>query len=357
MKSTRSILYLVLIVAGLLLIKFLFFPGNKDEELPKTGNTKGNATPPSNVTGFIVKPSPVNNKLYVSGNVLANESVELRPEIAGKVISISFKEGESVKSGQLLLKIEDADLLAQLRKVQAQLKLAYDKMNRMQEIFNVQGVSREEFDAAENAYKSLQADEEILKVQIGRTEIRAPFDGVVGLRNVSKGSFIMQDQVVAGIQQLDPVKIDFSVPERYANLIQKNIKIDFSIEGNDDHFSGTVYAIDPQINTSTRSLMVRAKADNPRNKITPGAFARVEILLDKIENALMIPTQAIVPVLKGQQVYVSKDGKAVSTPVEIGVRQDKFVQVTKGIQAGDTIVTTGVMGLRPGASLRFLAVE
>jgi membrane fusion protein, multidrug efflux system len=356
MKSYRSIIYLILFAVVLLLAKYLFFPGNQEGQ-DKMGPGGGKGMQKSNVEGFIVKPSVMNNRLFVTGSILANEMVELRTEIAGKIASLPLHEGQPVQKGQLLVKLVDDDLKAQLRKVQSELKLAADKQLRLKELYNSQGVSKEEYDAADNGVKSLEADAEVLKVQINRTEVRAPFDGIVGLKNISEGSYVTQQQVIAVIQQLNPLKIDFSVPERYATLIKQNIEIDFTVEGSENKYKGTVYAINPGIDPVTRTLKVRARASNPGNQIIPGSFAKIEILLKKIDDALMIPSLAIVPVLKGQQVFVSRGGIAEVVPVKLGIRDEKTIQVLDGLNIGDTVITTGVMGVRPGAALKFLSVQ
>jgi membrane fusion protein (multidrug efflux system) len=207
---------------------------------------------------------------------------------------------------------------------------------------------------ATNQLQALKADAEVLKVQIARCSITAPFNGVLGLRNISEGSYITPQQVVTSIQQLNPVKIDFSIPERYASLIKTGSLINFKIEGSTENFQGTVFAFEPGIDVSSRSLKIRARANNPSNKLKPGAFAKIELVLDKNANALMVPTQAIVPILKGQQVFISKNRKAEAIAVETGLRSESQVQILSGLAAGDSVIITGLMGLKPGASLKIL---
>ena len=354
MKNNRGFIYLILLIVVLLVAKYIFFPSGDGVSSSVTTSTKDI---PNNVEGFVVHTSVINNRISVTGTVTANEMVELRPEISGKIAYLSISEGKPIQQGQLLVKLVDDDLKAQLKKVEAQAKLASDKLLRQKELFAIQGVSKEEYDAADNEVQSLLADAEILKVQLARTEIRAPFSGVIGLRNVSIGSFITQQNVIATIQQINPVKIDFSIPERYSQVLTVNTKIDFLIEGSSKKFTGIIYAIDPQIDTGTRTLKVRARAENTENKITPGAFARIDILLDQINNALVVPTEAIVPILKGSQVFVSKGGIANAVPVKIGVREEKTVQIVEGISDGDTLITTGIMSIRQGSKLKFISVK
>ena len=358
MKSIRSVIYIAVLVGVLLLLKYFFFPSGQDEmKGPATkGNEKGAkpAMPPAAVSVYVVEAKSLDNTLFASGTIIANETVELKPEISGKVTAIYINEGQPVKKGQLLLKLNDADLQAQLKKINAEIKLSEEKLNRYAQLLKIQGVSREEFDMATNQLQALKADAEVLKVQIARCSITAPFNGVLGLRNISEGSYITPQQVVTSIQQLNPVKIDFSIPERYASLIKTGSLINFKIEGSTENFQGTVFAFEPGIDVSSRSLKIRARANNPSNKLKPGAFAKIELVLDKNANALMVPTQAIVPILKGQQVFISKNGKAEAIAVETGLRSESQVQILSGLAAGDSVIITGLMGLKPGASLKIL---
>jgi membrane fusion protein (multidrug efflux system) len=358
MKSIRSIIYIAVIIGVLLLVKYFFFPSGQNEAAGPPGMSMGKdgkpIMPPSLVGVFVVEPTSMNNNLFATGTIVANEMVDLKPEIAGKVSILNINEGQAVRKGQLLVKLNDADLQAQFLKVQAQIKLADEKLNRYQQLLKIQGVSQEEYDAALNQLGALKADAEVLKVQIGRCSITAPFDGVLGLRNISIGSYITPQQIVTTIQQLNPVKIDFSIPERYAAKIHTGSTINFTVEGNANKYQGTVYAVEPGIDVASRALKMRARANNSSNTLKPGAFAKIELILGNDENAIMIPTMSVVPVLKGQQVFVCKNGKSEAVPVETGLRTEKMVQIISGLSKGDSVVTTGIMGLRPGASLKII---
>jgi membrane fusion protein, multidrug efflux system len=201
-----------------------------------------------------------------------------------------------------------------------------------------------------------KADVEFLRAQIAKTEIRSPYNGIIGLKNVSNGSFLSPTVKIATIQEVEPVKIDFSIPERYMNIVKVGDPLKFTVQGSKDTFDAKIYAIEPKIDLATRSVMVRAISPNKDDKVLPGAFAQVELILKQIENAIMIPTQSVIPVLKGQQVYIAKNGKAAVVPVETGVRNDTAIQITKGLTAGDTVITTGIMMLKPGATLKFKAI-
>lgn len=351
----KPLLYLAILIAALSLIKHFFFPVPKEDGGPKGG--PGGGMPPAAVEGFVVHPSSLDNAVQVTGSLRANESVDLRPEVTGRVTEIRFKEGSEVSKGDLLVKLEDHDLQAKLKQNLAQQNLANAKLMRLKELFKVQGVSQEELDNAQNEYDALAAEREVLLVQKFRTEIYAPFNGTIGLRSVSLGSVVSPTQIIASIQQLEPMKVEFSVPERVAAGIRDLTKIKFTVEGDTVAHEGTVYATEPAVDADTRSMLVRAQTANPTHNLIPGRFVKVDLRLSTINDALMVPTQAIVPVLKGQQVFVSRGGKAAAVPVKLGVRNDRFVQVVDGISAGDTVITTGVMGLKPDADLKFIHVN
>jgi membrane fusion protein (multidrug efflux system) len=356
MKNYKPLIIVVVIVVLLFALKAMFFPSMKEDS--GGGPSKPGAGKPSaNVEGFVAKTSTVDNDLFVTGTIVANEAVDLRSEISGKVVAVYFKDGQQVKEGELLLKMEDADLKAQLRKVQAQIVLIKDKKDRYEKLFKIQGVSKEELDASSNELESLQADADVLNVQLKRTSLVAPFNGVIGLKNISIGAYISPQQIIASIQQINKVKIDFAVPEKYSSQVVKGSKINFFIDGSDDVFSADVLAAESSVDKSTRTLMLRALADNSSGKLKPGVFVKVTIKLATTNDALMLPSIAIVPILKGHQVFVSHEGVAAATKVHLGVRNDSTIQVIEGISAGDTIVTVGVMGVRDGTPLKFTNVQ
>ncbi|MDQ3141706.1 MAG: efflux RND transporter periplasmic adaptor subunit [Bacteroidota bacterium] len=349
----RILIIIIVLIGILLTVKYLFFPAPDVSKLsagPQNVATKA-ATP---VEVMIAKAEAIDNKLQVSGTIYPNEKVDLKPEISGKITALYLKEGSTVKKGQVLIRLNDADLRAQLKKTKSQIKLSGEKLKRYQELLKIQGIAQEEFDNESNVLQSLRADEEVLYVQIARTRIIAPFDGILGLRQVSEGSYITSQQIVATIQQIDPIKVEFSIPERYAAFIKSGNGIKFTIEGSDKRFDGKVYAYEPSIDMATRTLKVRAKAPNAHYKIIPGSFANVEVVLDNIGQAVMVPSQAIVPILKGQQVFLAKNGKATPVAVETGIRNDIAIQILSGINPGDTVITTGIMGLRSGADIKII---
>jgi membrane fusion protein (multidrug efflux system) len=344
----KNLIVLVAVVILLLVLKFVFFPSKGNEPAPAQ---KGKGVP-ANISAFVVVPSKLSNEVYASGTVLANEEVLLQPELSGKVIDMNFQEGSKVSKGQLLVKINDADLQAQFKRLKLQHTLAEEKMSRQKKLLDISGISQEEYDVAVNQYEVIRADMDFASAQIAKTEIRAPFDGVIGLKRISTGAYVTPSTIIATLQQVNPVKIDFSVSERYSSLVKKGDKVTFTVEGIKDKMTAEVFAIEPKIDMSTRSLQIRALCSNRSESVFPGAFVKVQLALTDIDSALMIPTQAIVPDLKGQKVYRVKNGKAETAKVETGLRTDTKIQVTSGIAAGDTVAITGIMQLRPGAAVK-----
>jgi len=307
--------------------------------------------PPTSVQVIVVQPQPLERKINVTGSIIANEEVELRSEVAGKVTGIFFTEGSRVSKGQLLVKINDSDLQATLKKLVLQDTLISRDEYRKRKLLEMNAISTEEFDNTLTQLQSIRAEKEYVLAQIHKTEVHAPFDGQVGLRNVSEGGFVSSSFLIATMQQVNPVKIEFSVPERYREFLKNGTSIQFTVTGSEEIFKGTVYAVESKIDPVTRTVKVRAKSDNEKNQLVPGAFAKVELILEKVNNAIVIPAQAVIPEMNGQKVFVVKNGMAKSVPVELGVRTDKDTEIISGIAAGDSLAITGILQLRDGASV------
>ncbi len=304
------------------------------------------------VSGVVVRPLPLENVVRSSGTVVASESVDLVAESAGRVEKIAFREGGHVRKNQLLVKINDDDLQAQLRKTALQIQLASDQEERQKQLFEKSAVSREQYDIALNLVNTLKADRDNLIASIRKREVRAPFDGVAGLRYVSEGGYVTQSTRIASLQKLNPLKVDFAIPEKYAGQVAVGDLVEFSSDETKLRFTGKLYAIEPKIDPSMGTLQLRAMCDNPAEKIFPGAFVHIDLRLREIGDALMVPTQAIIPVFKGQTLLLQRSGVVVSVPVRTGIRTAASVQITDGISAGDTVITTGMLQLRPGMPVR-----
>ncbi|MCB9170564.1 MAG: efflux RND transporter periplasmic adaptor subunit [Flavobacteriales bacterium] len=302
----------------------------------------------AHVYGLVVKPRPLDDRINTTGTLLANNSVEVRNETAGRLVHLGFEEGRRVNKGDLLIKIYDDDLQAQLRKLQLDAELAATNEGRLRDLLAINGVSQQEYDAAKNQLDGVRADIDVVRAQIARTEVRAPFNGVIGLRSVSEGAYLPAFTVVASLQQLDPMKLEFTLPSRYQERLHVNDTITFTVESSPEPRSGVIYAFEPAVDPGTRSLTARARCANADGALLPGAFAKVEVPLQRILNALMVPSQAIIPEIRGQKVMVSRGGKATPVLVDVGLRNDSTVQVTSGLQPGDTLLTSGIMQVRPG---------
>ncbi len=315
---------------------------------------KGGAMPPMRVNGIVVKPQEFANNLAVTGSVEANEQIEIRGQVSGLIRSISFKEGSTVQKGQVLLKVDDAELRAQLAQAQTRQSLAAENADRAAQLFKKEAISREEYDIATADYKTLRAQTQLIRAQLAKATIVAPFSGRIGLRNVSVGSYLTPETIVANLVSTDPVKISFAVPEKYASQVKPDNQLTFAVAGSTKKYTAAVYAIEPGIEASTRTLQLRARAANPNGELRPGSFANIELSLTAIPDALLVPTQAIVPVQQGKKVFVVKNGKAREVMVETATRTEKDILVTAGLQTGDTVLTTGIMTLKPDAPVKVI---
>jgi len=350
-KFTWFILAIIVFVAGIIVYNKVLHP----KQGAPTGPAGG---PPKeiSVSGFIVQPKNLENNILASGTLLANEEVELHPEISGKIIELNLNEGTSVAKGVLLVKLFDADLQATLKKLNAQRETAEKTEARLKQLLSINGIGQQEYDNALTQLNGIKADIEFTQAQISKTEIRAPFNGVVGLRNVSLGAFVSPSTSVATLQQIDQLKVDFTVPEKYFSSLNKNDVVKFKIDGSDETFTGKVFAIEPKIDEATRTIKARALVQNTKQKLFPGAFAKIDLGLKNIEGALLVPTQCIIPEARNKKLIVVKDGKAVFRKVETGIRNESYIQITNGVETGDTIVATALMYVKPDASLKIKTV-
>lgn len=338
--------YKWLTVASAIIFIMTGCKGNLKEQPGNTG--------PKMVTvgGLIIQPRILENNILTTGNVIANEEVELRSEVPGRIVAINFDEGSHVNKGSLLLKIDDRELQAQLKKLQVDEKQAKDDLYRKEKLLELKAVSQEEYDKAFNTHGIVLAEIELIRTQISKTEIYAPFSGQIGLRQVSPGGFVSSSTLVARLQQTDPVKIDFAIPEKYRGKVQKGTTIKFTVEGNDKSFTGHIYAIEPKIDLATRNVSLRALCPNSTGTLIPGSFAKVNIVLDNIENALVIPSEAIIPQMNGEKVFICINGKVKSQIIQTGIRTEREVEVTEGLKPGDTLITTGLLQLREDAGVK-----
>ncbi len=308
------------------------------------------------VSAVVVRPEELINKVQATGTVLAKEELDLRSEISGKIDRILFTEGSRVQKGSVLVKIDDAELQAQRRKLESEVNVVQEKEQRRRALRDKQSISPEDYEVVMNELNGVKAELQLIEAKIGKTELRAPFDGLIGLRYVSEGSYVSPDTRIASLQDISQVKVDFSIPEKYAGSVQRGQMVYYAISGQEAKREARIYAIEPKIDPVTRNVLIRAIGPNTGGRIMPGAFAEVELVLERIEGAFLIPTQAIVPDLEGQKVFVSRGGLCQEARVVVGLRTEGKIQVTQGLAPGDTVLTSGLLQVVPGTPVAFSEV-
>ena len=304
------------------------------------------------VSGQIAKPSYLSNGIRSAGSLLANEEVDIVSKVSGKVTGVFFREGSAVRKGDMMVKIYDEDLQAQLRRSQIQEKMLSEKLERQRVLLSKDAVSRESFDQLQTDYNVILADINLLKVRIAETEVRAPFDGIIGFRYVSEGTYVQPSVKIAHLTDNSQLKLEFGIAEKYISQPLTNKKVSFTVPGYKDEFFAQVYAIDYRVDEATRTIGVRARTDNRDGRLVPGMFAEITLITDERENAILVPTEAVVPDMNEKRVWVLRGGKAVLTPVTSGNRTQNMIEILSGISVGDTVITSGLMQLRPNMAVR-----
>ncbi|NTS40496.1 efflux RND transporter periplasmic adaptor subunit [Flavisolibacter sp. BT320] len=317
----------------------------------------GTNRPPVRAEAITVANSTVLDQLEVPGTLVANEATEIHPEVAGIITGIYFREGTVVSKGATLFKLNDADLQAQLRKLQVQEKIARQNENRSEELLKIGGISRQDYETTQLQVSNTAADIAITRAQIAKTVVRAPFTGKVGLRMVSVGAYVSPTSIMTTISQVGQMKIDFTVPEKYISKIKNGQYINFSIEGTSRNYTGRVVATESNIAENTRTIQVRATVQGDGAGLTPGAFARVKLSFEPDTDAIVLPTQAVIPQARGKKVYLYNNGIAKFVDVTTGLRDSSTVQITSGLNVGDTVLTTGLLSLRPEGKVTLVKVN
>jgi membrane fusion protein (multidrug efflux system) len=310
-----------------------------------------NKQPAIQVEGYIVKTQSLGSNVEVPGTLIANEATELHPQISERIVELHASEGKTITKGTLIVKLYDADLQATLKKLQVQLQIAKQNEERSSELLKIQGISHQDYDASLLNVNNIKADIEITEATIIKTEIRAPFTGKVGLKNISMGAFVTPTTIIASIQQTDILKLDFSVPEKYTSRIKVGQIVSFTVEGGSKKYTAKIMATESGVTQETRSLMIRAIVQNKDAGLVPGVFAKVVLDFDPDPNAIVVPTQAILPQARGKKVIVYQGGIAKFMDVTTGIRDSSNIQITSGLKAGDTIITTGLLSVRPDSQL------
>lgn len=353
-KKTRVILIATIAV---LILGMAFFPkikriftSEKQTEMQAQGARGAGGTGRSElmVNATVLEPQTLNHLFRITGILLPDEEVDLTFESPGKITNIYFSEGTYVQKGALLAKVNDAPLQAELKKLEAQLPLAQDRLFRQQTLLDKDAISQETYQSVSTQLETLKAEIDLVKARIRQTELRAPFSGMIGLRQVSEGAYASPTVVVANLTKISPLKIEFSLTENFVNLIKPGSEITFTVENDLEVYNASVYAVESRLDVQTLNLFARARYANKEGKIKPGQSAKVQIKLDQIDNAIVIPGISSIKEMGRDIVYLYDNGKAKEVEIITGMRTSSSVEVVDGLSLGDTLLTTGVMQLRNG---------
>ncbi|HVS94997.1 MAG TPA: efflux RND transporter periplasmic adaptor subunit [Puia sp.] len=318
--------------------------------------TRKKQTEATVVDVLVAAPHSITSQVEANGTVVANEYVELHPEISGRIVYLNVPEGARVTQGTVIARINAADLQATLEKAKAQLDLYQKTEERERKLLEINGINQADYDLAVSNVNSTKADIDYTQAQLDKTVIRAPFDGVVGLRQVSPGAYVTPSNIIATVQQVDKMKVDFTIPEQYSSMIHKGSLVDIELDAlSNVHRKGLIVATEPQINLSSRNLKVRALLED--GTAHPGAFVKVFVSARTDKKAILVPTNCIIPEDRNNQVMEVKNGLAKLVEVGTGTRQSGNVEITSGVNPGDTVIVTGVLFARPGTPVTIRAVK
>ena len=321
---------------------------------PKAASAKGAAALPVKVAA--VRSGTISEEISAVGTLLANESVIIRPEREGRIATIHFTEGQVVRKGEKLVSLDTAEIEAQLAAITSEANLNRSRLKRAEELHEKKFISAQALDDAREGMNQSAARQAEVKARLEKSTVLAPFEGVTGLRQVSPGAYVKAGQDVARLEGIGTLKLDFRVPELYLGKIKAGQEVQVRMDAFvTETFRGEIYAIEPAVDEQTRTVLLRARVPNPGARLKPGMFARVVLVLEVRENALILPEQALVPQGKERFVYRLADGKAQMTKIELGLRRPGEVEVLKGLAAGDTIIVDGQLRLRDGAAVTVLA--
>ncbi len=296
-----------------------------------------------------VQSAPESDVVTAAATLVPHEQVMLRPEVDGRIASLNFREGQIIKKGSVMVKLDDAEQRAALAAAEADHKLAESRFKRNEELAGKGFISQQALDEARANLDIVKAKVEGARVALARTVIRAPFTALAGLRKVSPGAYLKKGDDIVELAAIDQLNLDVRVPEVYLPLVKIGQPVSVTVDALPGRaYSGKVYAMEPVVDLATRGALVRARIPNTGGDLKPGMFARVTANLGSRPNAVVVPEQAILP--KGKQTYIYKvvEGKADLTPVQLGRRSPGRVEVVTGIRAGDTIVVDGLLKLKPG---------
>ncbi|MGN0021335.1 MAG: efflux RND transporter periplasmic adaptor subunit [Sphingobacterium hotanense] len=348
-KKTLIIVLVALAVLGGMI--FYRISSNKEKDAKNAG-PRGGGRSAAKVYGKVIQGQTFSDFLTLSGSIEADEQIELHTEISGIVESINFSEGGRVGNGQVLITLNDAELQAQLAQARTRNNLAAENERRAKLLLEKEAISQEEYDIASADFRTAQSQIQLIQAQLSKTVIRAPFSGTIGLRNISKGSYITPATSIAKLVNMNRLKVSFSIPEKYANKVRVGSQIKFDVQGVEGDFSAKIYATEPSVEANTRTLLVKAISTNSGNQLIPGTFANIVFPLETIDNGLLVPAEALIPIQNGKKIFVMKNGLATEVLVETGARTDADILITSGLNPGDTVLTSGVMALRNGTPVQ-----
>jgi len=338
------------------LVLFISACGGKSTDTKTQGKGQGKGNGPTLVDVMIAEPQSVSDVIQANGSVVAGEYLELHPEVSGRLTYLNIAEGSHINKGAVLAKINDADLRAQVAKTRVQLNLAEKTLDRYKQLLDIGGLNQADYDAVLNQINGYKADINYTQTLIDKTVIVAPFSGVIGLRQVSPGAYVTPATTLATLQQTTQMKIDFTLPETYGNLVQKGSVVDVQLDATDSvKRRATVIAIEPGASTTSRNIKVRATLDGGTSN--PGAFVKVSIDIGHGRTAIKVPTNCIIPEDKNNQLVLVKNGVATFVPVQTGIRESNAVEITKGVNAGDSIIVRGVLFARPKSPVKVRSVK
>jgi membrane fusion protein (multidrug efflux system) len=343
-------------------IFFLFFISSCGSQTKKEDSSKNNAKTKGRdaslpVQGYIIYPSVLHSSIEVAGTLLPFEETEIHPEVSGKVTYLSIKEGAHVRKGTLLARLFDGDLKAQLQKLKVQLQVAQKTQERQQQLLKIGGISQQDYDLSVLDVSSIKADMQVLQAAIDKTIIRAPFNGKIGFKNISIGAFITPTTIITTIKQDSKLKLEFSVPEKFTPAVKLGNVINFTTESTNKQYKAKIYATESGITEENRSLKVHAVVENTDRNITAGSFAKVLFDMGDNNEAIMIPTQAIIPEARNKKVIVYNGGLANFKIVTTGTRDSARIEILSGLSIGDTVITTGLLSIKPGSKINLSSLN
>jgi len=357
-KSIRWVSLILVLAVGVAFAYYQFYAKNEAEkDAVESTAPRPQRRDPLSVRGMRISTKPIVENINIRGTLMASELVDLSFESSGRITLLHINEGQRVKKGTLLAKINDSELQAQRDKVNVQLRLSEDREQRQRTLLEREAISRESYEQALAEMQSLKADLAEIEAKIEKSSIIAPFDGMVGLRYTSEGAFVSPGTLVTQLVSIKPLKVDFAIPERYASIVRTGMPVTFRVDGFTKPFAAKVYAIEPHVDVKTRTLTVRAMYDNTREDLMPGRSIAAVLQIKLFNNAIAIPSEALVPTMEGNLVYLYRKGRAEPISVKTGIRTESEIQITEGLSLGDTLITSGILQMRKSLPVQLTTIN